>query len=101
VRSTGSQDLADRRVLEDPRSIRAKPIVLAPRVRIRDLLERADPGRQMQDAIDVAHGAGDRGRVEEIELVVSGHRALMACGVREWPQRAAEHAGSPGDEQPH
>ena len=30
----------DRRVDEDPRSVRAKPIVLAPRVRIRDLVER-------------------------------------------------------------
>ena len=90
----------DRRVDEDPRSVRAKPIVLAPRVRIRELLDRADPGRQVQDAVDVAHGVGDRGGVEEVELLAPGHRQLMARGLREGPQRAAEHAGSPGDQQP-
>src|SRR5437762_11360616 len=37
----------DRGVDEDPRSVRAKSIVLAPRFRVRDLVERADPGRQV------------------------------------------------------
>ena len=91
----------DRRVDEDPRSVRAKPIVLAPRVRIRDLLERADPGRQVQDAVHVAHGVGDRGGIEEVELLVPRHRELMTRGLRERPQCAAEHPGSPGDQQPH
>ena len=90
----------DRRIDEDPRSVRAQPIVLAPRIRIRDLLERRDPGRQVQDAIDVARGVGDRGGVEEVELVAPGHRELMVRGLREGLQRAAEHAGSPGDQQP-
>ena len=55
----------------------------------------------MQDAVDVAHGVGDRGRVEEVELLAPGHRELVARGLCEGPQRAAEHAGSAGDQQPH
>ena len=55
----------------------------------------------MQDALDVAHGVGDRGGVEEVELLAPGHRELMARGLRERPQGLAEHAGSPGDQQPH
>jgi hypothetical protein len=55
----------------------------------------------VQDAIDIAHGVGDGGGVEEVELLAPGHRELMAGGLREGPQRAAEHAGSPGDRQPH
>ena len=90
----------NRRVDEDPRSVGAEPVVLAPRVWIRELLDRADPGRQVQYAIDVAHGVGDRGGVEEVELLMPGHRELVARGLRKGLQRAAEHAGSPGDQQP-
>ena len=61
----------DRRVDEDPRSVRAKPVILAPRVRFRHPVERTDPGRQVQHAVDVARGLGDRGGIEEVELVVS------------------------------
>jgi hypothetical protein len=51
-------------------------------------------------AIDVAHGVGHRGGIEEVELLMAGHRELMACGLRERPKRAAEHAGPPGDQKP-
>jgi hypothetical protein len=54
----------------------------------------------VQDAIDTAHGVGDRGGIEEIELLVPWHREIMARGLRERLQRAAQHAGSPGDQQP-
>jgi DNA-binding CsgD family transcriptional regulator len=91
----------DRRVDEELRCVRAKPIVLAPRVRIRELLEWADSGREVQDTVDVAHGGGDCGGVEEIELLVSGHLELMAGGLREWPQRAAKYARSPRGQEPH
>jgi hypothetical protein len=90
----------DRRVDEDPRSVGAKAIVLAPRVRIRDLIGSADPGRQVQDSIDVAHRVGYRGGIEEVQLLVPGHRDFMARSLREGPQRTAEHAGSPGDQEP-
>ncbi len=89
----------DRRVDEDSRRVRAKPVVFAPRVRIRDLLDRADPRRQVQDAVDVAHGVGDSRGVEEVELLVRGHRELVARGVGEGLKGAAEHATSPGDKQ--
>jgi hypothetical protein len=42
-------------------------------VRIRDLLDRANPGRQVQNGIDVAHGVGDRRRVEEVEGRATPH----------------------------
>jgi hypothetical protein len=35
-----------------------------------------------------------------VELLMAGHRELMACGLRERPKRAAEHAGPPGDQKP-
>ena len=89
----------ERRVDEDPRSVRTEPVVLAPGVRVRELLERADPGRQVQDAIHPAHGFGDRGGIEEVELRARRHRDLVAGCLREGPQRAAEHPGSPGDQQ--
>ena len=75
----------NRRIDEDPRRVRTQPIVLSPRLGIRDLVERADPGRQVQDAIHAAHGVGDRGGVEEIELLAPGHLKLMAGGLRERP----------------
>jgi hypothetical protein len=55
----------------------------------------------VQDAIDIAHGVSDGGRVEEVELLVSGSRELIARGRREGPQRAAEHPGSSGHQQSH
>src|SRR5262249_56393895 len=49
----------DRRVDEDPRSTRAKPVVLTPRFRIREQLDWTHSRRQVQDPVDVAHGGGD------------------------------------------
>ena len=51
----------------------------------------------MQHAIDVAHGVADRGGVKEVELGVSGRNHFVTRGLREGAQRAAQHAGSPGD----
>jgi DNA-binding CsgD family transcriptional regulator len=89
----------DRGVDEDPRRLGAKPVVLAPRLRIGEQLDRADARREVQDAVDVAQCVGDRRRIEKVELFATGHRNVMACGFCQGPQRAAEDTCSPGDQQ--
>jgi hypothetical protein len=37
---------------------------------------------------------------EEVELLMPGHRELMARALREGLQRPTQHAASPGDQQP-
>jgi hypothetical protein len=55
----------------------------------------------VEDAIDIPHGFRNPEVVEQVELLVLGHRELMACVLREGPQRSAEHSGSAGDQQAH
>jgi hypothetical protein len=60
--------------------------------------------RGAQDRQFSRHASGSeicsRERIR-VELLLLGDRELMAGGLRHGPQRAAEHAGSAGDQQPH
>ena len=91
----------ERRVNEDARSVCAQAVVLAPGVRVVELVEALDPGGEVEDRVDVVHRGGDCGRVEQVELGATRRMKLVAVLEREWLQRSTEDAAAAGDEQPH
>jgi hypothetical protein len=82
-------------------AIGARAVVLAPGLRVVELVEGLNAGGEVEYRIDILRGGGDRDGVEQVELGAPRRVKLVAGLEREWLERPAEDAAAAGREWPH